>query len=257
MNDFIQYLQNNGFSGKLPPRIVIYGTAKIGKTTFGAAAPDPVFIQTEDGLSGLNGILSFELCTNLDMVLSQLETLRVQQHNLKTLVLDSLDWLEKLIFNKVAADNQKSFVGDIGYGKGYSEANDHFISILNKLDQLRRERGMMVILLAHDESKRFDDPASASYHRYSLKLHKSNSEKIQEWADVIGFAHKKVFVQQDSVGFNNKRARATGGEERILSLEEKAAFIAGNRYGLKDEIPLSFAEFRQEFETKTGRAIVG
>lgn len=35
-----------------PPRIMIYGSEGVGKSTFGASAPNPIFIQTEDGLGG-------------------------------------------------------------------------------------------------------------------------------------------------------------------------------------------------------------
>ena len=31
-----------------PPRIMIYGSEGVGKSTFGASAPYAVFIQTED-----------------------------------------------------------------------------------------------------------------------------------------------------------------------------------------------------------------
>jgi AAA domain len=36
-----------------PPRILIHGVHGVGKTTFAAGAPDPVFILTEDGLGTL------------------------------------------------------------------------------------------------------------------------------------------------------------------------------------------------------------
>ena len=35
-----------------PPRILIYGVPGVGKTCLGIAAPNPVFIRTEDGLDG-------------------------------------------------------------------------------------------------------------------------------------------------------------------------------------------------------------
>ena len=37
-----------------PPRIMVYGQEGVGKSTFGASAPDPVFIQTEDGLGEID-----------------------------------------------------------------------------------------------------------------------------------------------------------------------------------------------------------
>ena len=32
-----------------PPRVLAYGPPGVGKTTFAASAPSPIFIQTEDG----------------------------------------------------------------------------------------------------------------------------------------------------------------------------------------------------------------
>ena len=36
-----------------PPRILLYGVEGVGKTTFAACAPAPIFIRTEDGLGEL------------------------------------------------------------------------------------------------------------------------------------------------------------------------------------------------------------
>ena len=37
-----------------PPRIMIYGSEGVGKSTFGASAPNAIFVQTEDGLGEIN-----------------------------------------------------------------------------------------------------------------------------------------------------------------------------------------------------------
>ena len=37
-----------------PPRIMIYGSEGVGKSTFAASSPKPVFVQTEDGLSEID-----------------------------------------------------------------------------------------------------------------------------------------------------------------------------------------------------------
>ena len=88
-----------------PPRIMIYGSEGVGKSTFGASAPSPIFIQTEDGLGELD-CNKFPLAHSLAEVLAQLTALRDEQHDFQTVVIDSADWLERLIF-------QISMVADI------------------------------------------------------------------------------------------------------------------------------------------------
>ena len=43
-------------SGKAaaPRRVMLYGTHGIGKSTFGAMSPKPIFLQTEDGLGEID-----------------------------------------------------------------------------------------------------------------------------------------------------------------------------------------------------------
>ena len=84
----------------LPPRLILYGTEGIGKSTFASQAPSPVFVQTEDGLSEI-ACDKFPLATTLDDVLSSLTALVAEQHDYQSVVIDSLDWLERLIFDEL------------------------------------------------------------------------------------------------------------------------------------------------------------
>jgi hypothetical protein len=60
-----------------------------------------------------------------------------------------------------------------------------------------------------------------------------------EWADIIGFAQEEVAIKKESTGFAT-RARGIGTGRRVLHLNAKPSFIAGNRYGLPDSIDLSW-----------------
>src|SRR3972149_1444613 len=84
------------------PRILLYGVEGIGKSTFGSQSPKPVFIQTEDGLDEID-CEKFPLATTYDDVLSALAELRTEQHEYETVVIDSLDWLERLVWDKLCA----------------------------------------------------------------------------------------------------------------------------------------------------------
>lgn len=87
-----------------PPRIVIYGTKGIGKSTFGSSAPKPVIIQTEDGI-GLLDTPRFPLAKSFADVLSAVGVLLKEDHEFKTVFLDSADWTERLIHAQVRAEH--------------------------------------------------------------------------------------------------------------------------------------------------------
>ncbi|MGC9455774.1 MAG: ATP-binding protein, partial [Phycisphaerae bacterium] len=106
-----------------PPRLLIYGTEGIGKSTTAAQADKPIFIPTEDGLDQVD-CDSFPLCKKFDEVMSALSALYCQQHDYQSVVVDSLDWLERLIWDEVCREYGVKSIekADGGYAKGYTHA---------------------------------------------------------------------------------------------------------------------------------------
>lgn len=232
-----------------PPRLMIYGSEGVGKSTFGASAPNPIFIQTEDGLGEIN-CRKFPLANNISEVISELTALRDEPHDFQTVVIDSADWLERLIFDEVCREFGVRSIekADGGYGKGYVDALAHWRKVINLLQELRDKRNMIVILVAHAKVERFEDPENAAYDRYTPRLHKHAASLIAEWVDAVLFANKKFRVSKDG----NDRAVATpigaDGGERIIRTVGSPACIAKNRFGLPSEIPLSWAAFINAYQ---------
>ncbi|MCQ4165108.1 ATP-binding protein [Tahibacter harae] len=223
----------------LPPRVVIHGEGGVGKTTFAANAYRPIFLPFEDGLAGLE-VDSFPQITAYADAVAAINSLRAEAHEYGTVVVDSLDWLEPLIWQKVAIDNGKRSIEDIPYGKGYVEAAPLWREILDGLNALRTERGMAVILIAHSEIKRFEAPDSEPYDRYQIKLHKTAGALVREWADIIGFAHHETAIKKENTGFNNQRARGIATGRRLLRVVETPACVAKNRYSLPETLELTW-----------------
>ena len=92
-----------------PPRILIHGTAGLGKTTLAASIPGVIFIQTEDGLAGVADVPHFPLAKSYDDVMSALHELANEKHQFKAIAIDSLDWLESLIWQKVCGKRKGGF----------------------------------------------------------------------------------------------------------------------------------------------------
>lgn len=218
----------------LPPRLVVYGDHGIGKTTFAASAPSPIVLRTEDGLAGLN-VPTFPLANSFGAVIDALSTLYREDHPFQSLAVDSLDWLEPLIWAHTAMLGNKDHIEDFGYGKGFKLADEHWKTFLAGLDALR-SKGMTVICLAHATIKRFDAPDTESYDRYQIKLHDRAAGFVQEWADVIGFAHNEVHTVAEDAGFNKKTTKGVGVGRRLLSVEERPAYHAKNRFSLPPDL---------------------
>lgn len=237
-----------------PPRILLYGVEGIGKSTFGSQAPKPIFIQTEDGLDEIE-CDKFPLATSYDDVTAALAELRSQQHDYETVVVDSMDWLERLVWDKLCAESGVNSIEKVdgGYARGYTLALAYWREVIDHLNALRNQRGMVVLLIAHSKVERFEDPESSPYDRYSPRLHKHAAALVSEWCDAVLFATRKIRTQSEDTGFNRKRtvAHAVGkaGGERVLRCVGGPSCVAKNRFGITDELPLSWAAFIQALST--------
>lgn len=229
------------------PRCMIYGPHGLGKTTFGASAPDPVFIQTEDGL-GKIGVDHFPLAETYQDVLDALAALYSEDHAFRTVVLDSADWLENLIWSDI---NARYEAKDLAYGKGAVIAADYWRNVLGGFTALRDAKGMTTIIIAHCQIKRFDSPEVEPYERYMPKLQDRSSALLQEWSDLVLFANYKTIVKKEEVGFDKKVSRGITTGERLMYATEKPAFLAKNRYGLPDSMPLTWSALDQAMTAAT------
>ncbi len=223
------------------PRIMLYGVEGIGKTTFASASPDPIFICTEDGLGTLQ-VNHFPLATKASDVLDAIGTLCQEDHAFKTVVLDSVDWLDNLIWSEVEASHDAK---ELAYGKGAMIVAERWRDVLKGLNFLRNEKRMCVILLGHSQIKRFDSPEVEPYDRYQPKLQERSNAILREWVDALLFANYRTIVKKDDVGFNKTNNRGVTTGERLLYTSEKPAYMAKNRYSLPDSLPMSWEAFTQ------------
>lgn len=226
-------------TGIKAPRVMIYGPHGLGKTTFGAGAPNPIFIMTEDGLGRLE-VDHFPLATSYQDVIDAIGTLYNEDHNFGTVVIDSLDWLDNLIWQDIHLKHDDKA---LAYGKGAVIAADYWRTILDGLSALRDDKGMAVVLIAHCEIKRFDSPEVDPYDRYQPKLQARSSALVQEWVDGVFFCNLRVLTKEAEVGFNKEVRRGITTGERLMYTTEKPAYMAKNRYSLPDSMPLSWDAF--------------
>ena len=224
-----------------PPRLLVYGPHGVGKTTLAAEAPNPIFLQTEDGLGQIDAP-SFGLLRSYEEVLEAIGALYNEEHDYQTAAIDSMDCMEPLVWTHVCQTNGWANIEQPGFGKGYIAALDAWRMLFEGLNALRDEKGMTIIMIAHADVKRFDSPETEPYDRYSIKLHARASALVQEHVDCVFFANYRVSTVKTDAGFNKKVVRGVGGGERLLYTTERPAFLAKNRYSLPDSLPMDWQE---------------
>jgi hypothetical protein len=220
------------------PRIItFYAVQGIGKSTWAASAPSPVFIQTEKGLDDI-GVDRFPLAKSWNEVKAQLAQLCGTDHHYKTVVVDSLSALEPLIWEELCATKNVKNIEDFGYGKGYVLALNYWRELTLALTYLQESKGMNVILIGHSRVTRYENPSTDPYDRFEINIHKSASALIQQWSDEVLFANYEVFTIEKTGDFNKKRTLATGDGSRKIFTSERPAYKAKNRLNMPESIPM-------------------
>ena len=226
-------------------KMLVYGPEGVGKTTFAAQAPGAVFIDTEGSTRHMD-VARFDPPQELGDVLDQLNYVLGHPEEIRTIVIDTVDWLEKLIFNNVCVERKIQNIEDMGYGKGYVYAKQKMQQLLEILQAIV-DRGTHVVLVCHSTIRKFEQPDEmGSYDRYMLKLNEKNiAPLVKEWVDLMLFVNYRTNIVTDSDG---KTKKGTGGQKRIMYANHTACWDAKNRFGLPDEMPFDFAKIAELFE---------
>ena len=220
----------------LPPRVLIYGPPGLGKTSLALDWPAPILIDIEQGVPDGREVHSFGEIDGYDAVIAAVSQLITDEHDFKTVVVDSLDKLEPLVWAKCCADNNWSSIEDPGFGKGYVLTDSYWQKLFDGFNHLRRLRGMNIVMIAHSDVSRFDSPTTAPYSRYDIRLHKRALALVQDDVDVILFVNQEATIKDVEVGPKKKVTHAEGGGTRWIYAEGRPAMTAKNRYCLPDRI---------------------
>ncbi len=232
-------------------KVVIYGPEGIGKSTFAAHFPSPVFIDVE-GSTTFMDVARAPKPSSFAMLLEQIRYFISNPQLLRTLVIDTADWAEKMCIEDLLAGYGKKSIEDFGYGKGYTMAFEQFGSMLNLCTTLV-ERGVNVVITAHAWMRKFEQPDElGSYDRWELKLGQKTGSRtapvIKEWADILLFANYKTYVVNiDDQGAAKGKNKVQGGK-RVMYTAHHVCWDAKNRFGLAEELPFDYAPIAHLFD---------
>lgn len=215
-------------------KVVVYGPEGIGKSTFAARFPAPVFIDTEGSTAAMD-VARLPRPTSWNMLLEEVEYIKSHPGECRTLVIDTIDWAEQLCVEHICSIHNKKGIEDFGYGNGYVYTKEEFGRFLNRLTDVI-EAGVNVVLTAHAQLRKFEQPDElGAYDRWELKLGKKTSSQtsplVKEWADMLLFANYKTYSV--AVDKDGKKHKAQGGK-RVMYTSHHPCWDAKNRYGLPE-----------------------
>jgi len=253
---------------KLPNRYGLHAVEGFGKSSLSAYFPNPIFIQSR-GETGLETLIDSgrlpdtahlpEIKQWLDLH-SALVMLTEQDHPYKTLVIDTVNGLERLAHEYICERDFKSDWGETGffsYGKGPKAALTEWRMFLQDLDNLRERKAMILVLLFHTKPAKFKNPEGRDYDRYQPDMHEEAWALTHRWLDVVLFGN---FVAATADDKQTKKAKGIGGTSRVIYCQRTAAWDAKNRIGLPESIDLTSEPPATDFKlfldaVKAGRMI--
>lgn len=249
-----------------PPQITIVGTPGVGKSSLAALFPKPIFVMAEDGTSVFDSWSeedkptvfptlprsnSKEKISTKDTLLSQLRALATQDHDFKTLVIDSVTSLHALFEHEVAdaygVDNVADAAG--GFHKGYLVVKEYHQEIKTACDYLRDKKNMAIIFLAHTGVEKIKNrPDAEEYSTYGLDMHKASSPVFVNLVDAVMYLRQDEFIKggaTDRKGNVTKLGKIvqTGDRIMVTSGDGRQGYVAAkSRYPMDSEIPVPMGE---------------
>ena len=226
-----------------PVFFCLYGPPGVGKSTFGASTDSPIFIPTERGLDHITTD-KFPTPKTFIEFYNQLAVLDKEDHPYKTIIIDTADALELLIWERVCAEGKVKSMEEYSapgnpsgsYGKGYVRAREIWTGVLRQLTDMSER--FNIILLAHSHIRSTPDPILGTYDSWEIKVHAKSAEIIKQMVDMILFVQIEMTLAKDSP--KAKKGRGIIGEDRIMRTAPGTGYEAKNRFQLENPMEFSW-----------------
>jgi hypothetical protein len=236
---------------RMPRKIILYGPPKLGKSTLSGATKNALMIPTEDRVAHIKCDKT-PVVENFEQINEIFDFLLNGKHTYKRVVVDTLDWLEPMIHDYAVRKLNERLEGtsstlaksinddnckETTFQKGLKFVAPAAWKVFLANCDILRDNGLDVILVAHSDTITVNPPDRDPYEKYVMKIHKHSLAVLEEWADIIAFYDKEIFVKKEKVGPTATKGKATATKRRVLHLcGDNPAMISGNSFGLGDAV---------------------
>lgn len=232
----------------MAPRITIYGTPGIGKSTLASQFPDPLFFLTEP--CAVKDIDHIGVVKSYDKFIEGITKLTsLDNPPFKTLVIDGISKLDTLITNEILKSEGLSKNGKRpslnsacgGYGAGFQVAQQEHRYVKSILDNLQK-KGVTVIYIGHSTITKYKAPDLDDYDRYSIEMNHDKSRTVYiDDVDAVLFCKIRSFVTSTDSGRN----LISSTQDRIIYTGISDAHVSKNRFNMPMEIEMNFESIKK------------
>ena len=213
--------------------ILLYGSPKLGKSSFASKAPGSLFFECEPGLNHLE---VFKVPTySWEAFLEACKLVAKGDHNFKTIVIDTVDNAFKMCSDYVCAKHGIEYEGDMGHGKGWALVKNEWHRVLTRLASL--PYGLIMISHAIDKTI---ETRTGEYTKTTPSLPDRARNVVLGLVDIILFG--------DSIAKKDAAGNVT--IERVVRTKPHPTYEAGDRTGrLPELLPLDYEQFVKAFNS--------
>lgn len=237
-------LQPNKVSKDLSGYIIyIYGSPKVGKTTFASKMDNVLLLATEPGYKALPGVYAQDITswTELKQACKELKKPEVKEHY-KVLAIDTVDLASEYCVKYICNQNDINDLGELPYGQGWDLFKKEFKDTFRSLAQM----GYAIVFLGHEKESLNDDGTK------TIRPNLSNSVKtiISGMADIYGYAHQKEAGKNSVLTLRSSNGSIQCGSRFKYMPEEIDFSYEVLAKALTQAIESEAAEYNGEFITE-------
>ena len=169
---------------------LLYGPAKVGKTTFGAQMPGELILATERGYNALPGVIVQDITSWSDIKQAVRELKKPEiQAVYKSLIVDTIDlaadMCQKYVCNQLGIEN----IGDGGWtNNGWDKYKREFEDVFRTLAQL----GYAILFISHDKEITIKPENGIEYQQIRSSMQTSALKIVENMSDIIAYAHPVI-----------------------------------------------------------------